>query len=105
MIYNATLLQLIPPEPGAPGPDIEVRCAMTPLTQQQVQISIDAGWDAVWVVYIPMRKVPNPRPVQEGQAIMRADGETEGTSFRIAQIFQRHSQVLGHIQMYLSPAE
>lgn len=105
MIYNATLLQLIPPEPGPPGLEIEVRCAMTPLTRQQVQISIDAGWGAMWVVYIPMSKVPSPRPVQEGQALMRADGETVGTLFRIAQIFQRHSQVLGHIQMYLSPVD
>jgi hypothetical protein len=104
MIYNATLLRLDEPEPGAPGSPIEVRCAMTPLSAQQSQINIDAGWDAVWVVYIPQAKVPTPRPVQDGQALLRADGEAEGTFFRIAQVFQRHSPVLGHIQMYLSPA-
>ncbi len=103
MIFNATLLRLDPPGGGPLGADVSVRCAVTPPTTEQARISVEAGWDAVAVAYIPLAEVPSPRPVTEGSALMQADGESV-TTYRIAQVFQRlGSETLSHIQLFLSP--
>ena len=101
MIYNATLIRLDPPEPGAPGPDVNVRCATAPLTGRQVQAS--AAWEApaTSVVYVPTRTVPSPGPAVGGQALLRVDGAADATLHPIVRIIERPGRTLGHVQVYL----
>jgi hypothetical protein len=102
MIYNATLLRLDPPGGDPAGADLSVRCAMTPLGVEQSRVSREEGWDAVVVLYIPMSRVPSPRPVTNGAAVVRADGETGGTTYRISEVIQRLAHTLSHTQLFLA---
>jgi hypothetical protein len=104
MIYNATLLRVDLPSPNPPGNSIEVRCALTPLSASQAELSALAGWGATCVVYVPLRRVPSPRPVATGHVLMRADGEDEEVLYAVKEVLQRNSPTLGHIQLYLAPA-
>jgi hypothetical protein len=105
MILNAKLLRLDLPEPSPIGAPINVRCALTPPTVEQARISAENGWDATAVLYIPLARAPSPPPVQDGHALVRANGEDDEALFVIKQVLQRSSPVLGHIQVYLATAE
>ena len=104
MIYNATILRIDPPAPEPAGPDVAVRCALTPLSATQANTSADSGWGATLVAYVPLSRVPFPRPVADGQLLTRADGDAADVVYTIKHVLHRHSRTLGHIQLYLAPA-
>ena len=104
MIYNATLLRVDDPEPSPDGPDISVRCAATPLSNAQQTLNLESGWGATLVLYIPLRRVPSPRPTTNGHALLRIDGDEAGeVLYAIKHVIQRNGRTLGHIQVYLAP--
>lgn len=105
MILNATLLRLDLPDPSPTGADIAVRCALTPPTVEQARISEENGWGATAMMYIPLVHAPSPPPVSDGHALVRVSGESDGTLYLIKQVLQRSSPVLGHIVVFLAPAE
>lgn len=105
MIYNATLLRVDLPAPNPTGATIAVRCALTPLTAEQARLSELNDWGATRVVYVPLRRVPSPRPVVTGQVLMRADDGDEDVLYDVKQLIQRNGKTLGHIQIYLAPSE
>jgi hypothetical protein len=105
LIYNATLVRLDPPAPGLPGPEVAVRCALAPLSSAQQRLSEEAGWGATSVAYLPARKVPSPRPIVGGHALLQPDDDTDALRFPIVQVIQRLGHTLSHMQVYLGPAE
>jgi hypothetical protein len=105
MILNALLLRLDLPDPSPIGESISVRCALTPPTIEQARISAENGWGATAVMYIPLAHLPSPGPVGEGHALVRMNGESEETLYVIKQALQRSSPVLGHVALFLAPAE
>jgi hypothetical protein len=105
MIYNAKLLRVDLPAPNPPGAAIDVRCAMVALTTEQQRVNELNEWGATLIVYIPLRRVPSPRPVVDGQVLMRADDGDDDALFDVKQVIQRNGRVLGHIQVYVAPAE
>src|SRR3712207_145037 len=104
MIYNATLLRVDLPAPNPPGATIAVRCALTPLSNEQQRLNELNAWGATLVVYIPLRRVPSPRPVATGKVLMRADGEAADVLYGVKHVIQRNGATLGHIQLYVAPA-
>ena len=104
MIYNATLLRVDLPAPNPPGAALEIRCAVVALTAEQQRVNEFNAWGAALVIYVPLRRVPSPRPVVDGQVLMRADGAADDVPYDVKQVVQRDGKVLGHIQVYVSPA-
>ena len=104
MILNALLLRLDLPEPSPIGELIFVRCALTPPTVEQARISAESGWGATAVMYIPVAHLPSPRPVGDGHALVRVNGESDETLYLIKQVQQRSSPVLGHVVVHLAPS-
>ena len=102
MIYNATLLRLDPPAPGAPGPDVSVRCALAPLTARQAQARPEPGADATSVAYVPARMVPTLPPTVGGHALIRPDGAAGPVLYPIVDVVERLGRTLSHVQIYLT---
>ena len=104
MMCNATMLRVDLPAPNPPGAPLEIRCALVSLTAEQQRVNELNAWGATLVVYVPLRRVPSPRPVVNGQMLMRADGESADVTYDVKQVIQRNGRVLGHIQVYVAPA-
>src|SRR5215213_6162680 len=104
MIYNATLLRVDLPAPNPPGATIAVRCALTPLTNGQARVNELNAWAATLVAYVPLRRVPSPRPVVNGQVLIQPD-DADGVLYDVKHLVQRNSPTLEHIQMFLAPAD
>jgi hypothetical protein len=105
MIHNATLLRVDPPAPGPLGASIDVRCALTPPTVEQARISAENEWGATAILYIPLAHVPSPRPVGDGNVLVRVGHNGDETLYAVKQVQQRIASVIGHILLYLAPAE
>jgi hypothetical protein len=105
MIFNASLLRVDPPAPGSPGPDVSVRCCLTPLTDVQDRLAQRRGWDASFVVYLPARKVPTPAPVEEGQVLLQRDGTTSSSLYHVVQVVPLTGRTFSYVQLFVAPAE
>src|SRR5688572_20931660 len=105
MIFNATLLRVDLPAPSPTGATISVRCTLIGLTAEQQRVNDLNAWGATLVMYIPLRRVPSPRPVVSGQVLIRDDDEAGGAGvlYDVKQIVERKGQTLGHIQVYVAP--
>ena len=103
MIYNATLLRIDPPPPGAAGPALSVRCAATSPTAEQAAASAAMNWSATLVLILPMRDVAaagGPPPVNR-RAVFKLDG-CPPVTYRITHVAERVGPGLSHLELFLA---
>ena len=100
MITNATMRRL-DPAGGPEGPEIAIRCALTPLTAAQQRTNEEAGWDATNVMYISLKAAPVPWPEPAGIVVVQADVDETPRVYVIRFLIESTGPTLGFIQVYL----